>query len=112
MLGVRTDEDRGFVVTELSQTELEQAALRRVAMLVARGTEPETVFGAVADEVAALLECDTSAIVRFDADGAATLIGGHSARRRLGERFPLDPGYVVASVRDTGQPARFDTDDP
>jgi len=111
MLGVRSNEDRGFVVTELSQTEMEQAALRRVAMLVARGTGPETVFRAVADEVAALLDCDTSAIVRFDADGTATLIEGHAARRRLGERFPLDPGYVVASVRETGLPARFDTDD-
>jgi GAF domain-containing protein len=99
-------------VTELRQTEMEQAALRRVAMLVARGTGPEAVFRAVADEVAALLDCDTSAIIRFDADGRATMMGGHRARRRLGERFRLDPDYVVASVRETGHPARFDTDDP
>jgi GAF domain-containing protein len=99
-------------VTELRQTEMEQAALRRVAMLVAEGTGPEAVFRAVAEEVVALLDCDTSAIARFDADGAATLMGGHRARRRLGEHFQLDADYVVASVRETGQPARFDTDDP
>ena len=90
----------------------EQAALRRVATLVARGTEPEAVFRAVADEVAALLDCDTSAIARFEADGTATMMGGHRARRKLGERFRLDADYVVASAHETGQPARFDTDDP
>jgi GAF domain-containing protein len=100
------------VVTELRETEMEQAALRRIATLVAQGTGPEAVFGAVADEVVALLDCDTSAIVRFEADGTATLIGGRRPSRRLGERFRLDAEYVVASVRETGQAARFDTDDP
>ena len=90
----------------------EQAALRRVATLVARGTRPEAVFRAVAHEVAALLRCDTSAIVRLEADGAATMMGGHRARRNLGERFLPDDAYVIAAVRETGHAARFETDDP
>ena len=90
----------------------EQAALRRVATLVARGTGPEAVFRAVADEVGALMGCDTAAIVRFEADGWATVMGAHHARRAPGARFEPEAGYVVASVLSTGQAARFDTDDP
>jgi PAS domain S-box-containing protein len=90
----------------------EQAALRRVATLVGHGTGPESVFRAVADEVGALIGGDTAAIVRFDADGWATVMGAHQARRRPGDRFEPDPGYVVASARNTGHAARFDTDDP
>jgi GAF domain-containing protein len=96
----------------MRQSETEQAALRRIATLVAQGARPEAVFRAVADEVAALLDCDRSAIARFETGGAATIMGGHSARRKLGERFPVVPGYVLAAVHETGQPARFDTDNP
>ena len=46
----------------------EQAALRRVATLVARGARPDVVFAAVAEEVGALLGADTAAIVRFEPD--------------------------------------------
>ena len=90
----------------------EQAALRRVATLVARGTGPESVFRAVADEVGALMGCDTAAIVRFEADGWATVMGAHRSRRVPGARFQPEAGYVVASVQSTGRAARFDTDDP
>jgi GAF domain-containing protein len=40
------------------------------------------------------------------------MMGTHRGRRSTGERFELDPDYVVASVRETGEAARFDTDDP
>jgi len=90
----------------------EHAALRRVATLVARGGRPEPVFSAVADEAVALLGCDTSVIVRFERDGTATVMGAHDSRREMGEHIPLDPHFVVAAVRRTGKPARFDTDDP
>ncbi|HEU5212389.1 MAG TPA: hypothetical protein VFU10_06425, partial [Gaiellaceae bacterium] len=66
----------------MRQSETEQAALRRIATLVAQGAGPETVFRAVADEVAALLDCDRSAIARFETGGTATIMGGHSARRK------------------------------
>jgi PAS domain S-box-containing protein len=96
-------------VTRLAQ---EQAALRRVATLVARGTGPESVFRAVADEVGTIMGCDTAAIVRFEADGWATVMGAHQSRRRPGARFEPEPGHIVASVRSTGHATRFDTDDP
>ncbi len=105
--------------TELAASEArahelatEQAALRRVATLVARGGRPEPVFRAVADEAVALLGCDKSVIVRFEHDGTATVMGAHDTRRQMGERIPLDPYYVLAAVHRTGKPARLDTDDP
>src|SRR4051794_6056234 len=97
---------------EVTRLAREQAALRHVATLVARGTGPEPVFRAVAAEVGALMGCDTASIVRFEEDGWATVMGGHQARRATGVRFEPDPGYVLAAVRSTGDAARFDIDEP
>jgi GAF domain-containing protein len=90
----------------------EQAALRRVATLVARGGSPEGVFGAVADQVDVLFGGDVSAIVRFEADGTATVLGDTGGPYNAGRVVTLDEGYVVHTVRETGRSARFDTDDP
>jgi GAF domain-containing protein len=53
----------------------EQAALRRVATLVAHGAASTKVFDAVANEVGTLLETDNTVVARFEADGSATAIG-------------------------------------
>ena len=98
--------------TEVERLADEQAALRRVATLVAHGIGPEPVFRAVADEAQALLDCDNAAVVRFEADGTVTLMGASNTSRQTGARLEPDPRYVVASVRATGRAARFDTDDP
>jgi PAS domain S-box-containing protein len=90
----------------------EQAALRRVATLVAEGTGPEGVFRAVAGEVGALFGSDVSAIVRFVEDGKAIVLGDIGGPHESGKRVSLDPGYVVDQVRQTRRSARFDTDDP
>src|SRR5262245_5615844 len=90
----------------------EQAALRRVATLVADGIGPEGVFPAVAAEVEALFGADISAIVRFEEEGAATVLGDVGGPHMAGKRVILDPGYVVDLVRDTHRSARFDTEDP
>jgi uncharacterized protein YoaH (UPF0181 family) len=47
----------------------EQAALRRVATLVARGVGSLEVFGAVAEEMRRCVPADTAALWRFDTDG-------------------------------------------
>jgi signal transduction histidine kinase len=91
----------------------EQAALRRVATLVASGSGPEPVFRAVADEVQALFDSSASGILRFEEDGTATTLGTHGGDLpAAGARLPLDPDFVMAAVRRTGRAARFDTDDP
>src|SRR5262249_60484025 len=57
----------------------EQAALRRVATLVARDATSTEVFEAVATEVARLLDTDITVLGRYDDDGTATAIGSWSA---------------------------------
>src|ERR1700743_2962061 len=52
----------------------EQAALRRVAMLVARGVGPLEVFGAVAEEMRRCVPADTAGLWRFESDGGITLV--------------------------------------
>jgi GAF domain-containing protein len=96
----------------LARLAEEQAALRRVATLVADGAGPEGVFPGVAAEVDALFGADVSAIVRFEEDGSATVLGDVGGPHVSGKRVTLDPGYVVDRVRATNRPARFDTDDP
>ena len=99
---------------ELRRVAGEQAALRRVATLVARGQPPAAVFAAVAGEVAALFTADTASVVRYESDGQVTLMGGHGwiAESGQGPRAALPAGTLVALVRETGRAARFDADDP
>jgi signal transduction histidine kinase len=98
---------------ELRALAEEQATLRRMATLVARGVEPELVFAAVAEEVAALFNADLTAVVRFEPDGNATLLAGHGlAQAEPGVGAKPDPGFTLAPVRETGRAARFEVDDP
>src|SRR5215472_7523096 len=64
----------------------EQAALRRVATLVARGAPPEEVFAAVAEEAGRLLCCQHTMIGRYDPDGARTVV---AVRTRTGAGVPV-----------------------
>src|SRR4051812_13440043 len=97
---------------DLSELAQEQAALRRVATLVAQGTSPEQVFGAVAEEVAELLACPSSAVIRFEEEGMATVLASLGGPHADGQRVELDPAFVGGAVRETGCAARFDPDDP
>jgi PAS domain S-box-containing protein len=102
----------GRDVTERRQTRDEQAALRRVATLVARGVSPAEVFTSVAAEVSALFGSDVSAMVRYEDDGTVTVLGDVGGPHEPGARVTPDPGYVVDAVRQTRRSARFDTDRP
>ncbi|TWD84734.1 histidine kinase/DNA gyrase B/HSP90-like ATPase [Kribbella amoyensis] len=95
---------------ELRQIADEQAALRRVATLVARGVRPELVFAAVADEVGALFQADATALVRFEPDGRATYMGGEGwlAEQQPGFLFTPPDGLALATLRDTGRSGRAD----
>ncbi len=83
--------DRHQADAELARLAGEQAALRRVATLVARGMPPAEVFSAVAEEVGSVLGADGTVIVRLDPDGAATVAastGAYAAELPGGE--PLE----------------------
>jgi PAS domain S-box-containing protein len=83
-------EDRISAFTELVATAIsnsearaearrltdEQAALRRVATLVARECPPEEVFAAVAEEVGRFLSVEATAMYRYEEDGSTTVVAG------------------------------------
>ena len=94
----------------------EQAALRRVAVLVAGGAPPEEVFGAVAGEAGRLLEVDFATLVRYDPQDAITIVGtwartGSPSPAPVGDRMPLGGRNLSTLVYQTGRPERIDYDD-
>jgi sugar diacid utilization regulator len=98
----------------------EQAAVRRVATLVARGVEPMEVFGAVADEMRRCVPADTTGLWRFETDGQITIVVavahpvGLARWRPVGTRTPVDgvDGNTLATlVQRSGRPARIDSYD-
>ena len=91
----------------------EQAALRRVATLVARGASPAEVFEAVAAEVARLLGSDFSLVGRYEADATLTHVASHPLEllSRLGPRTVLDGDDLASVVQRSGQPTCIDYDD-
>jgi signal transduction histidine kinase len=89
----------------------EQAALRRVATLVARGVPAAEVFAAVAQEVGSVLGADATTILRLDPDGRTTVltrIGDAPDTFPVGSRWTLEPPLPAAVTLRTGQPARLD----
>ena len=74
----------------------EQAALRRVATLVARGGSPEEVFATVAAEAGRLLSADVTGISRYDPDGTAAAVGGWN---RTGDATSFPIGTSVQPRR-------------
>jgi signal transduction histidine kinase len=99
----------------LSTLAEHQAALRRVATLVARGVAPAELFSAVAKELAQCLRpCDYAVLFRYEADGAGVLLAAGDGdavltRTPVGERFSLDGESVAAMVFRTGRAARMAT---
>jgi GAF domain-containing protein len=89
----------------------EQAALRRVATLVAEGASPGAMLDAVAAEMKALLDADQVALNRFEPDEEMVVLahrGLDVGRAPVGSRLRTDGDSVTAAVRRTGQPARSD----
>jgi signal transduction histidine kinase len=113
----RTREAEAFATANAeSREELrvlaeEQAALRRVATLVARGVPAGEVFAAVAQEVGHVLAADTIGIHRLDPEGATTVvarIGDPPAEFPVGSRWKPEPPLPLAVALSTGRPARCD----
>jgi signal transduction histidine kinase len=90
----------------------EQAALRRVATLVARGVEPEEVFTAVVTEVGQLLAVDLAHMIRYEPDGTLTFVAALDSVGEAfpaGSRWPLEGKNLATMVFETGRPARIDS---
>ena len=99
---------------ELARLLAEQAALRRVATLVARGIDPAEIFSAVAEEFRRLLDADNAGIGRFDPDGSSVVVvgsvGEDPATVPIGTRVELRDYLAPAVVWRTGRSAQIDED--
>ena len=102
---------------ELRRVADEQAALRRVATLVARGVSPAEVFGAVAGETGRVLGAQSITVARFEPDDTATVAGAwdkpgtQGPALSLGSRWPAQLDAVPGRVQRTGEPARLSSYD-
>jgi signal transduction histidine kinase len=97
---------------ELRALAEEQAALRRVATLVARGAPPGEVFAAVTEEVRRLLAVDCAGMGRYESDGTVTIVavwGRTGDKAPVGSRWSLGGKDVATIVFETGRPARIDS---
>jgi signal transduction histidine kinase len=92
----------------LARLAEEQAALRRVATLVARGAAPEEVFAAVAEEVGRLFLADVATMCRYEAGGTYTVMASSGNRFPVGSRWPLGGQNVTTLVFETCRSARID----
>jgi signal transduction histidine kinase len=90
----------------------EQAALRRVATLVAGGAPPEEVFAAVTEEAGQLLAADQTTLSRYESDGTVTVVAGWSTVDNalpVGARLKLGGKNLTTLIWQTRRPARIDS---
>jgi signal transduction histidine kinase len=87
----------------------EQAALRRVATVVAQGATPDELFSAVAAEVAGIIDIPVVGIQRYEADGTFTVLGtAGETSFAVGSRWPVEEEGITGVILATGRPARRD----
>jgi signal transduction histidine kinase len=115
-LGVFTELAATAVANAQARKELrgyaeEQAALRRVATLVARGAPPREVVAAIVEEAGRLLHADYAAMARYEPDAtirvAATWDSAHVAHP-VSARWRLGGHNLHTMIFQTGRPARLD----
>jgi signal transduction histidine kinase len=90
----------------------EQAALRRVATLVARGVPPQELFAAVTKEVAQLLGVERAAMCRYEPDCAVAFVAGWDCCGAdfpaVGRKWPIEEQEIAMLVARTVRPARIE----
>src|SRR3984957_20297737 len=106
--------DNAQLYAEYRRLAAEQAALRRLATLVARGVEPSEVFDAVVNEMRRCLLTERAGLWRYETSGEITLLAvDHRTpapvKWPVGTRTPIDGNTLAAMVQCTGRPARMDS---
>jgi signal transduction histidine kinase len=88
----------------------EQAALRRVATLVASGVRPDEIFAAVSNEVGRLVGTDSATVIRYDDDGEGINYVGSASKVNaafpVGAHWKFQEGMASFGVYRTGRSAR------
>ena len=95
---------------ELGMLADEQAALRRVAILIARGEPPAAAFAAVAEELGRLFGAEGTGVNRYEPGGVVTSVGSWNSLGdpAPGTRLALGGHNVTTLVFETGRVARVD----
>ena len=98
---------------ELARLLAEQAALRRVATLVARGIDPVEIFSAVAEEAGRLLQVGQTNMIHYESDATSTVVASWrrtgKAIPSVGDRQPLGEKNLTTLISQTRRPARIDS---
>jgi PAS domain S-box-containing protein len=97
---------------EVERLAEEQAALRRVATLVAEGASPAAVFDAVAAEMQGLLDADHVVVCRYESGTDLTVLAhrGSSAQKvPPGARMSHEGDSVEGAVRRTERSVRMES---
>jgi hypothetical protein len=108
-------QDNAQLYAEYRRLAGEQAALRRLATLVARGVEPSEVFDAVVTEMRRCVSAPTAGLWRYESSGEITKVAAadHPAAQVIkwpvGIRTRIDGNTLAAMVQRTGRPARVDS---
>jgi signal transduction histidine kinase len=89
----------------------EQAALLRVAALVAEGAGEAEIFEAVATEAAGLIDDEATTLVRYEGDRTFVVLAHHNGTAPVGLRYrvPEDDAGTSATMLATLRPARLDS---
>jgi signal transduction histidine kinase len=96
---------------ELRLIAEEQAALRRVATLVARDVAADELFDAVPAEVRTVLGADATALLRYEGDDTVVFVAGSEDSPEplaSGTRIRLDGRSIPARLLSSGRPTRID----
>ncbi|MGI5237848.1 sensor histidine kinase [Dactylosporangium sp. CA-139066] len=114
---LRAARDRERILTSLRASEREatkllvqQAALRRVATLVAAGAPPAEVFAAVTLELCRLFDGIGAALMRYEADGIVRRLSGcdESGHPLPPADFRIEGNNLVSTIIRTRRNARLD----
>lgn len=91
----------------------EQAALLRVAALVAQGAQEAAIFDAVAVEASSLIAGETTTLLRYEGKRTFTVLATRNGPARPGTRFtvPVDDAGTLAEMLRTRKQSRRDRDD-
>jgi signal transduction histidine kinase len=90
----------------------EQAALRRVATMVAAGTPAPALFDRVCEELGELLAVKSTDMIRYEDERFATVVGSWTANDTpsfpVGERVSVEGESVTARLYRSARPERVD----
>jgi PucR C-terminal helix-turn-helix domain/GGDEF-like domain/GAF domain len=114
----QVDEFSGVVAlyAEYRRLASEQAAVRRVGTLVARGVEPWEVFDAVTREMCRCVPADVAGLWRYETGDEITVVAGiyppaAAVKWPVGTRTPTAGSTLASMVQRSGGPARMDSYD-